>query len=101
MPYCEDSESRILGGVAPASKPTAAELMDLIAARAPMLIAAGITSISIEGLSCTLAKPPVAASPLEPAKPRAKQHVDPFSDPSTYPGGRVPGFTREEDRSPE
>jgi hypothetical protein len=27
--------------------------------------------------------------------------VDPLLDPSTYPGGRVPGFTREGDEEPQ
>ena len=84
--------------MAPAAKPTPAELMDLIADRAAALIAAGVTSLTIDGFSVQLAKPTPAAT-AEPAKPRAKQHVGPLLDPATYPGGRVPGFTREDERA--
>jgi len=71
-------------------------LLDLLIKRAPALIAAGVTSVQIEGLSATLSPPP-APPPLN-AKPQpvAKPHIDPMRDPSTYPGGRVPGFTRED-----
>lgn len=84
--------------MAPISKSSAAELLDLLIARAPALIAAGITSVSIEGLSATLAPPPPVAPPASKAKaqPVAKSHTNPMLDPSTYPGGRVPGFTRED-----
>lgn len=80
----------------PAPKSSAAELLELLIARAPALIAAGITSVSIEGLSATLAAPPPAAGAAPKAQPVAKQHINPMRDPSTYPGGRVPGFTRED-----
>lgn len=74
------------------------QLLELLIARAPALIAAGVTSVAIEGLSATLVKPPAPDAPA--AKPAlvAKQHIDPLRDASTYPGGKVPGFTREEER---
>jgi hypothetical protein len=77
-------------------KSSAAELLELLVARAPALIAAGVTSVSIEGLSATLAPPPPAAGPAPKPQPPAKRHIDPMRDASTYPGGRVPGFTRED-----
>jgi len=75
---------------------SAAELLDLLVARAPGLIAVGVTSVSIAGLSATLSAPP-APMPAN-AKPQqiAKSHIDPMRDPATYPGGRVPGYTRED-----
>jgi len=74
------------------------ELLDLIVARAPGLIAVGVTSLSVEGLSVTLVKPAAPDAPAAKPTPVAKQHIDPLRDASTYPGGKVPGFTREEDR---
>lgn len=88
------------------ARDTAEELLDLIERRAPGLIAAGITHIAIGELSATLSsRPPVApvapkdkaAAQDKPAPP--KKHIDPLRDASTYAGGRVPGFTREEDRT--
>ena len=77
-----------------------ASLLDLIVERAPALIAAGVTSIAIEGLAVTLVKPPAPDVKItEPRTKPARQHVDPLQDASTYPGGRVPGFTRDEDRT--
>lgn len=79
--------------------PATAELIDLLIDRAPKLIAAGITSLSIEGMSATLSKPAPAPASIAPPKPIARQHIDPMRDPSTYPGGKVPGFTRDEDKA--
>jgi hypothetical protein len=89
----------------------AAELLDLIEQRAPALIAAGITHITIGDLSATLSSAPRAPAPAPaatpgkppttptPTKPPAKRHIDPLRDASTYAGGRVPGFSRKEDRT--
>lgn len=74
------------------------KLLDLLVARAPALIAVGVTSVSIDGLSATLVKPPAPDAPATKPTPVAKQHIDPLRDASTYPGGKVPGFTREEER---
>lgn len=74
------------------------QLLELLIARAPALIAAGVTSLAIEGLSATLVKPPAPDAPATKPAPVAKQHIDPLRDASTYPGGKVPGFTREEER---
>jgi hypothetical protein len=78
-------------------KATAADLLDLLIARAPALIAAGITSVSVDGLSATLAKP--APTPVAAAQPAAiaKQHLDPLKDASSYPAGKVPGYTLDKD----
>lgn len=78
------------------------KLIDLVIERAPALAAAGVTSLTVDGtLSITLA-PPTGPTDLrglqmpdtdEGAGP-PPTHIDPMQDPSTYPGGRVPGFTR-------
>ncbi len=79
--------------------PSPAELIDLITKQAPALIKAGITSLSIDGFAVTLAPPapqePDGEVPKAAASP--PPHINPLKDPSTYPGGRVPGFTREGD----
>lgn len=77
----------------PAKKPTAADLIALIIARAPALHAAGVTSLSIDGFAVTLTAPPAPVAAL-PEPPAATQHIDPMQDPATFPGGRIPGFTR-------
>lgn len=82
------------------AKTKAEILIDLIIARAPALYAAGITSLTVDGLSVALvAPPPPPAAPLVLPKPteRPKQHIDPLKDTSTYPGGRIPGFTRDDE----
>lgn len=68
--------------------------IDEIIAKAPALIAAGITSITIDGVAVTLSSRPPAQD-AEPPKPVPRAHIDPLKDASTYPGGRVPGFHRE------
>jgi hypothetical protein len=78
--------------------PDAAAMLDLLIDRAPALIAVGVTTLEIEGLSVTLQRPAAAMTALPKAEPVAKQHTDPLRDPSTYPGGRVPGFTREDEQ---
>ena len=84
----------------PAKKPTPAALLDLLISNAAALHAAGITSLTLDGLSVTLTAPP---SPPPPPRAKGKaddepapgqSYVDPLNDPSTYPGGRLPGFTR-------
>ena len=81
------------------STPAARVLIDLLIERAPALIAAGVTSLSIDGLSATLAKPALPVGDLPKGTPVARQHTDPLRDASTYPGGRVPGFPRPEDKA--
>jgi hypothetical protein len=77
----------------PPAKHTPAALLDLLIDRAAALHAAGVTSITIDGLSATLAAPaPPASTPV--AEPDEGPHIDPMYDPATYPGGRIPGFTR-------
>jgi hypothetical protein len=65
---------------------------------APALIAAGVTSLRVGDIEATLAPPPAKPENLPKARAPARQHIDPLRDPSTYPGGRVPGFTRDEDQ---
>lgn len=75
------------------------KLIALLIKRAPELIAVGVTSLSIEGMSATLSKPAPAPGPVPDKRPVARQHVNPMQDPATYPGGVVPGFTRDEDKT--
>ena len=76
----------------------AAELIDLAIARAPALIAAGITWLEIPGkLQLTLKEPAGAVAEVEAPAPVSASHIDPLQDPATYPGGRIPGFTREKE----
>lgn len=79
-----------------------AALMDLIAKKAPSLYAAGVSSLAVDGaFSITLIAPPPDAADFTPPAPPPKTHIDPLKDASAYPGGRVPGFTRDEDRAKE
>ena len=73
-------------------------LISTLVKRAPELIAAGVTSISLGELSATLERPPPAPPQQIEKRPAPRDHVDPMRDPSTYVGGKVPGFTRDEDR---
>lgn len=76
------------------------ELIALIIQRAPQLLAAGVTSMTLTadgGCSVTLAPPPQKFDALPKPKEMPKQHIDPLKDSATFPGGRIPGYTREED----
>ena len=82
-------------------EPTAVEqVLTLILQRVIELRQAGVTSLSIDGVFAITLGPP-APSPGSAPKPEEMpwQHIDPLRDPSTYPGGRVPGFTREDERA--
>lgn len=81
---------------APAPTDQLAEKLRTIAAHAPALIDAGVTSFTFEGMSVTLARttPTHDAPPADPTPPAP---TDPLRDPATYPGGRVPGFTLEDE----
>lgn len=76
---------------------TSEALIDLVIDRAPKLLAAGVTSLAIDGLTVTLAPPPPKLGDLPKGTEPPKQHIDPLKDAATYPGGRMPGFTREDD----
>jgi len=85
----------------PAKKPSPAAMLDLLISKAAELHAAGITSLTLEGAAGTLSGRPPAAHPPrakgkgDEAPPRlAQTYADALNDPSTYPGGRLPGFTR-------
>jgi hypothetical protein len=69
--------------------------LELIIAKAKELRAAGVTSVSINGVAITLAPPDPVAPPTQttPRTEPAPMVVDMLDDPSTY-GGAVPGFTR-------
>lgn len=78
------------------------DTIEMLIDLAPKLHAAGFTSLAIDGVSVTLARPPAPVStdakPAAKPNPPPRQHIDPLRDPSTYPTGKVPGFTRDEDR---
>lgn len=80
-----------------ATKTKPENLIDLIIARAPELHAAGVTSLSMDGIAVTLVRPPEKPSALPPPKEQPQQHIDPLKDSSTYPGGRIPSFKREDE----
>jgi hypothetical protein len=96
----------------PPAKRDPASILDAIIERAPKLHAAGIKSLSFDGLSVELGTPMI--HPLvelsRRGKPESKRdnddekppedHGDPLADPATYPGGRVPGFTRPKKEQP-
>lgn len=67
--------------------------MDLVIARAPALRAAGVTSLTVDGVVILLApaEPKVDATQSEP---RSTGYVDPLDDAETFGGRGLPGFTR-------
>lgn len=75
---------------------TATEWIDTVIERAGALRKAGVSTISIDGCSVTLA--PLAADEGPTGPSVAQDSDDPLFNPATYPNGIVPGFTREEDR---
>lgn len=92
------------------TKPDPAAILDAILERAPKLHAAGIKSLSFEGLSVELGTPTYWSTASEgeldreiEKRARAREGAaaddpadtsDPMNDPATYPGGRVPGYQR-------
>lgn len=68
--------------------------IDLLVSRGPQLRAAGVTQLSIDGVSVTLA-PAEATAPVD-GKEREPESVttDPLDDDATYGGRGMPGFTR-------
>ena len=71
--------------------------IDVLVKRAPELRAAGVTSLTCDGISVTLA--PAAPEPADEwvETPPQPDHTDPLSDPATYPNGVVPSFDRADD----
>ena len=74
----------------------AAQLLDVVIAKAQKLRDAGVLRVRLEGLAFDLAPP----EPTVDADDDGEQldeigDADPFKDPATY-GGRVPGFRRRE-----
>jgi hypothetical protein len=82
-----------------ARKPTASELLTLIAERADGLRRAGVLVVTVDGFSAQLAP---WNPPTQPERPTAAEptYSDPLLDPATYPGGRVPGFERDNEGDP-
>lgn len=78
----------------PRSKPSAADILTLIAERAESLRRAGVTSVHVD-FSLTLApweEPPTIPNTSQQEEP---SFIDPLEDPATYQNGRVPGFQRD------
>lgn len=71
------------------------ELLEVLIDAGPRLINAGYAEVSAGGVTIKLAPAvPVPSKQAIPTPdPVARQHVDPMRDPSTYPGGHVPGYT--------
>lgn len=81
-----------------AKKPTVSleDALTAIAKHAPALRAAGVLQVSIDGqLGAVLAPAEPLPSSVPPPRPRPV-HTDPLQDPDTFPGGRVPGYKRED-----
>ncbi|MBA2540468.1 MAG: hypothetical protein H0V17_12580 [Deltaproteobacteria bacterium] len=77
-------------------KPTTAELLSLLAERAPGLRAAGVTSFTVDGFTAQLT---AHDPPLEQGAARDDDAgpTDAFDDPITFGRSRgVPGYRREE-----
>ena len=73
----------------------------LVVELAPTLYAAGVTSLTVDGIAATVGKAPAPIAKADPppsARPPPRQHIDPLRDPSTYPTGKVPGFTMDDDK---
>lgn len=77
-------------------KPSAADVLTLIAERAETLRKAGVLVVQVDGFSAQFAPWHDPGVP-ERERTTAEQYSDPLLDPATYPGGRVPGFERESD----
>jgi hypothetical protein len=83
------------------AKVSLAEQLELATKYAPKLRAAGVLTFASGDLALTLA--PAAPEPADSddvTEPRLpKPHTDPLKDRSTYPGGRMPGFSRDPRRA--
>lgn len=72
-----------------------ADLLDAVAAHAPALRKAGITSIDVEAFAATLAPAEEVAPPRLPdVGPAHEDTSDPLFDPMTYGSAEVPGSAR-------
>lgn len=74
--------------------PTASEWIDTVIAKADGLRKAGVSAITIDGCSVVLL-PAELGEDTETKEPVVEPDTDALSHPATYPGGKVPGFTRE------
>lgn len=78
-----------------AAKPTPEAMLDAILSRVPALRAAGVSELSVGGVSLKLAAP-VVVDPLPVASVTAQDVSAPaLDDPESYglpPGSQVPGF---------
>lgn len=81
------------------TKHPVAELIDILVARAPDLIRAGITSLTVDGVACTLSRPLDVVVDERKQDPVVRNHLDPLQDASSYTSGKVPGFDRDKNWS--
>lgn len=79
----------------PTKKPTAADLLTLIAARAEDLRRAGVLSVHLEGIGSWQLAPYEPPAEKSTAATDDGPHIDPLQDPATYQRGVVPGFARD------
>ncbi len=79
-----------------ARKPTPSDILTLIADRAESLRKAGVLVVQVGDFSAQLA-PWTEDAPASTTRDAEREYSDPLHDPSTYPGGRVPGFDRPDD----
>ncbi len=94
---CHRSSGPPLRWLVAARRDSLAATLAAITEAAPALRKAGVLTVAVGGVAFTL------APNVEPPPDEKKQQVtepdwgmDPLNDPSTYVGGRVPGFTRED-----
>lgn len=70
------------------------KMLEVIIDAGPRLITAGVTELSLGGVTLRLAGavPVPSSKPVPTPDPAHRTHVDPMRDPSTYPGGHVPRY---------
>lgn len=78
-----------------AAKTDTATLIDLVIDRAPLLRAAGVTELGIDGLVVKLRSLEAETAPADPVE---EKPLDIWSDPDTFGGGAVPGRKKEQSK---
>lgn len=73
-----------------------AESLATLIAKAPALRAAGVLQVSTPELSAVLAPADPAPSSPPKASKAIPNYPNALDDPAAYPGGRVPGYQRED-----
>lgn len=78
------------------TKTGAAETLSILRDMAPALRAAGVRRFKIGDVEADLAPPDPPAPERTRNDERTIEYDDPLDDPSTFGGGKVPGFERPE-----